>query len=360
MNYKVIDGGIAILEDAFEKIREIDAIIFDCDGTLIDVTSSFQLAGKIITMIYLEQFYGIECRIGDDYDEAFQLLKMLGGFNNTRRVISVLLQAVLVHAEDARLRKTGLDKIDLESYLDRVGRGVSEPASVAEALEWIISKLENLLGNYVTMGDVELMIEEKAKRIDKLNDLLSLRNLIGPLFLYGSGIFATIFSEIWLGGEGIRAKYSVKPRFYDGPGLIEYERLLVREGTLKELKALAPKGLAILSGRGVWEASKSLGDLLKYFDVDASVFLADRSAKLEKPNPEGLITCCSKLGAERVIYVGDGGEDLFLVREASKKGLHASLAGLLTNKYAYTFFTKLGAEIILENVNLLPKLFKRL
>ena len=360
MSYKAIDGGILILEDALEKLKDIDAIIFDCDGTLLDVASSFQLIGKIITTIYLEQFYDVECRIGDDYDEAFQLLKMLGGFNNVRRVISILLQAIFIHLENTRPRKTSIQQINLKHYLGEIGGGASRPASIEEALKWIISELEDLLGSYLTMRDVELMIESKAKKMNKLDDLLALRNLIGPLFPYGSGILTTLFSEIWLGAEGVKAKYGVKPRFYDGSGLIEYERLLVRESVLRELKTIAPKGLAILSGRGMWETSKLLGDLLHYFDTDASVFVGDRSISIEKPNPEGLIACCRKLGARRIVYVGDGGEDFFLTREASKRGLQAYLAGLLTNRYSYTFFTKLKAEAILENVNLLPKLFKRL
>ena len=100
MSYKIVDGGVLVLEDRLDDLSKPDAIIFDCDGTLIDTASSFQLIGKLIVTIYLNRFCGIECRLGDDFDEAFQLLKMLGGFN--KRALAQGPEAI--DAELERLR----------------------------------------------------------------------------------------------------------------------------------------------------------------------------------------------------------------------------------------------------------------
>ena len=360
MSYRIVDGGVLVLEEAAENLKDIDAIILDCDGTLVETSSSFQVAGKVILMAYLDQLYDVECRLGDDFDEAFHLLKMLGGFNSVRTVIVVLLQALFINAEAGKPKKQTLEKIDLEYYVSQLIRGKSRPKFAERAFQWIVSEGVKMLGCHVRRADLELLIEEKAKNLGKLEGLKELRKLIGPLFPYGSGMLTTLFSELWLGSEGIWKKHGVKPRFYEGPGLIENEQLIVEPETIEELKQIAFKGLAILSGRGRWEILKILNPIIDYFRVDASVFTGDKPMRIEKPNPAGLIECCEKLGASRILYVGDGGEDLFLTREASKRGVKAYMAGVLTNKYSYTLFTKQKAEAILEDINLLPKLFKQL
>ncbi|MBS7621913.1 HAD-IA family hydrolase, partial [Candidatus Bathyarchaeota archaeon] len=194
---------------------------------------------------------------------------------------------------------------------------------------------------------------------NSLQELRRFRELIGPIFPYGSGTMTTLFSELYVGSDGIRRKYGVNPRFYDGPGLLENEKLIVEPEALEELRNLAPKGLAILSGKGRWEAEKILGPILHYFNLETSLFTGDTGRDMDKPNPTGLLECCRKLRAEHVLYVGDGGEDYFLVMKARERGIKACLAAVLTNKYSYTFFTKYSANVILENVNFLPKLFKR-
>ncbi|MCF3653925.1 MAG: HAD-IA family hydrolase [Aigarchaeota archaeon] len=357
MRYIVVDGGVLALEEKLDLLREIEAIIFDCDGTLVDVSTSFPLAGKIITAIYLDQLLGIECRMGVDYDEVFQLMKMLGGFNNIRNIISVILQAIYVELGCPGLVRRDLGPIDLSHYMNRVSWDRSSPKPLENALRWLISSTIPLLGEYVSPGDVEALLDRRAVSLRRLREF---RELIGPISPYGSGIMTTLFSELYIGSEGIRRKYGVNPRFYEGPGFIRNERLIIEPEVLEELRKLAPRGLAIFSGKGRWEAEKILSPILHYFDLEASIFTGDNSRReMDKPNPAGLLECCKRLGAKRVLYVGDGGEDYFLVMKARGNNVETCLAAVLTNKYSYAFFTRCSADVILENVNFLPKLFKR-
>ncbi len=157
----------------------------------------------------------------------------------------------------------------------------------------------------------------------------------------------------------MREKYGEKPHYVHWEGAVNRETPLIREETLQELVNLLPKGLAIVTGKGRWEAEKTLGPLLRYFDLEASVFIADQREAGEKPDPTTLIECAEKLKAEKIIYVGDSAEDLLLVKNAVKEGLDASFAGVLTNEYALNFFIENEADIILEDVNNLPKIFRR-
>ena len=359
MGYKVIDGGVLVTEKAGESIGEVEAIVFDCDGTLADVSPSLHLLGRLISAIILDRIYGVDCRIGEDYDEAFHLLKMLGGFNNVRNAVSILMQAIILEMDDPKPMKSDPGEIDdLEYYLGRLRKGRSRPAFIERSLEWIKSKCINMLGKYVTKKALEELILRRAEEEGKLKQLTELREIIEPVVPYGYKVLGTLYRELWLGSEGIEERHGVKPRYYHGAGLIEEERILIREEVLEELRSLVPKGLVIISGRGSWEAGRTLDPILEYFNLEASVFTGDKPSGMEKPNPASLLECCSKLGVRKVIYVGDAGEDLFLTRNASRVGLEAYLVGLLVNRYSYTLFTKCGAEAILENVNLLPKLFK--
>jgi len=357
MRYIVVDGGVLALEERLNSLKEIEAIIFDCDGTLIDVSTSFPLAGKIITAIYLDQILGIECRIGVDYDEAFQLMKMLGGFNNVRNIVSIILQTIYVELGCPDPMKRGLEHIDLNRYMGQVSWNGSSPKPLENAFKWLISSMIPFLGEYVSPEYVEALLDRRAGFLQRLREF---RELIGPISPYGSGIMTTLFSELYIGSGGIRKKHGVNPRFYYGPGLLENERLIIEPKVLEELRKLARKGLAILSGKGRWEAEKILSPILRYFDLEASIFTGDNSRReMDKPNPAGLLECCKRLGARRVLYVGDGGEDYFLAMRARENGIETYLAAVLTNKYSYTFFTRCPADVILENVNFLSKLFKQ-
>ncbi len=46
MTLKKIDNGIYVDAQKTDKIENLDAVIFDCDGVLIDVSNSYDLAIK--------------------------------------------------------------------------------------------------------------------------------------------------------------------------------------------------------------------------------------------------------------------------------------------------------------------------
>src|SRR3990167_8559654 len=80
MTLQKIENGIFIQDTILYKIKKIDAIIFDCDDVLIDITKSYDLAIKEVTEYFLREF-GIEnaFSITPDVIEGF---KSTGGFND--------------------------------------------------------------------------------------------------------------------------------------------------------------------------------------------------------------------------------------------------------------------------------------
>ena len=68
------------LDDSFNHL-EIDSLIFDCDGVLIDITKSYDQTIIITTKYILETF----TKITDSIDIDFKIIdgfKSTGGFND--------------------------------------------------------------------------------------------------------------------------------------------------------------------------------------------------------------------------------------------------------------------------------------
>ncbi|MCD6536267.1 MAG: HAD family hydrolase [Thaumarchaeota archaeon] len=310
--------------------------------------------------IVFEKFYGVKVSPGKEFDDAVHVLKMLGGFNNVRDLTQVILEVIVINTPSRIMRSVDIGRIDLQEYVRRVTKGESSPPFVRSSLNWLIEEGSRMLGKYVDKRFILSLIESRAKELGKSDELMDFRAQLGNLRAYGSGLFATLFSELYFGSGLIRKIYGAEPRFIHGPGLIEKDKLIVSEKTLSYLRERCPKGLAIITGRGRLITEATLRPVLKYFEIDKSVFTGDRRDGVEKPDPTPLLECVRKLGAEKVLYVGDGGEDVFLVRKAVEKGLKAHFAGVLTNKFSYEVFTSLKADIIARDVNDLKAIFEKL
>ena len=73
--------GIYIDDSKINLISDIDSIIFDCDGVLIDITKSYDLAIIQTTRYVLENI----AKINDAIDIDFKIIegfKSTGGFND--------------------------------------------------------------------------------------------------------------------------------------------------------------------------------------------------------------------------------------------------------------------------------------
>jgi len=361
MSYKLLGEGVMILEKSLEALREVEAIIFDCDGTIIDHTESYYLADKVTACIILDRLYGLKVLLGEDVDDALSKLSMLGGFNNDWYKTTLVIQSILLRAggQVKRLRK-GLGRVnDVESYVERCLVEKSSPEAVRAGVRWLSEKASENYGRFMKLSDFEEMIDSEAEKIGRDQLIRDLREALGPLESYGSGLLTTLYDEIFLGEEGVSEKYGAHPRHVSWKGMLDRERILISSETLEALRQLVPKGLGIMTGRGRWETERALSQLAQHFDLESSLFSADLPKKLDKPEPSAIIECAKRLGAEKVAYVGDAYEDLLLVRKARERGLEAFFIGVLTNPYALDLFVKDRADALIDDVNLLPRIFER-
>src|SRR5438445_8177456 len=94
MTLKKLDSGIFVDTMKIDKIKSLDAIIFDCDGVLIDVSNSYDLAIKNTTDFIVKEFAKIDQSkvVSTQMIEGF---KATGGFNDEIDVTYAMILSVI-------------------------------------------------------------------------------------------------------------------------------------------------------------------------------------------------------------------------------------------------------------------------
>ena len=128
---------------------------------------------------------------------------------------------------------------------------------------------------------------------------------------------------------------------------------------IEKLQKRFTSKLSIVSGRGKESMRYSLKLLLDKFDLKNSVFLEDEPRELAKPNPESLVRSINGMNCNHCIYVGDSMEDFIMVKKATERGCKTTFCGIIgTSKNPQDkleLFQRNGAVLVLESINLLPK-----
>lgn len=317
MTYIEQHPGAFVSDDA--ELGQIDAIIFDCDGVLVDVSRSYDLAIMQTTAYILKKFEGIESiKITPEIIGGF---KDTGGFNDE---VDVTYASILSLAAAQKLGK------DPQAFIQNVIRNADRTG---------ISSVEKFL--------------------DSTNaDIAKIRNALGYPGPHATNPLYVTFDQIFYGPELYQKIFGTKSYFSE-PGLIENDVVLITRDLLDVLCKRFGSRIAIVTGRGRESVSYSLEDLLGMFDVKNSVFLEDEPRELAKPNPESLLRSIRGLGSEHCLYVGDSMEDLLMARQACELGAKTTFCGIYgtaKNRQAKReFFESRGAPIILESINHISK-----
>ena len=274
-------------------------IVFDMDGVLIDVSSSYRDTVRKTASIFLSPCHGAGKLKQPLFDLAdLAVVKQSGGLNNdwdlTHRVLTLLLSKVPSAEND-------------------FDRGRWDISSLASFLETETNPLEKLLGSspsfrsgaadYYYKGDV------------------------------GTGnIIKQIFQEVYLGPVLFKSTYGFSSMHYKEDGFILREKLLVERNKLAELAENSI--LAIATGRPAAEAVYPVGK--HGIDVFSKIITLDdclaaeaevmkksgRRVSFSKPDPFMLDAAAGQITADdrsvdSFYYIGDMPDDMIAAKKAS-------------------------------------------
>jgi HAD superfamily hydrolase (TIGR01548 family) len=316
-----IQNGIIIDSTKIEKIKQLDSIVFDCDGVLIDVSNSYDLAIKKTVDFIIKEMTQLN-ESGLVTTSMIEGLKTSGGFNDEIDVAYALILAIVA------------------------AKKKNEPFS-----KFVIKVIEN--------AD-QTGIKSVEKYLDSINvDVLDIRKKLAYPSKKFQNPLSSIFDEMFYGSELYTQLYKRKPQFFDGLGLIENDMVLLNKELIKSLHERFDKKIAIVTGRGFLSAKHSLKQLFNEFDLNNSRFLEDEPREMAKPNPQSLMSVIKGMNGNNSLYVGDSMEDYIMARKANESGISTIFCGIYgTSKdpdAKRSLFESNNVDIIVKSIDQIPK-----
>jgi len=322
----------------------IDYIIFDIDGVLIDVKKSYNEAIKNTVKFVVRNL--IKKDLKDLItDQIILKFRQTGGFNNDTDTSYAIILALLSYPD--------LQNANLEKFLLEVAEHADETG--IESVEKYIRKLSL---NKISPSDYLI-------NIDKILDYLNYPGKVGD------SIVSTIFDEFFYGQELFLKRYKIKSKYYFGKPLIEKDRIVITDNTIRKLIERFNSKIAMVSGRSKIAAAYALDNKFYLLNEKNSIFLEDEDRKFAKPNPYGLKKVINKINTSDILYCGDSIEDLIMARRAedelNQKNLKTKISivfcgiyGCSSNKdELISKFMEKKADIIIKSVNDLPHILNK-
>ncbi|MBC8251137.1 MAG: phosphatase [Candidatus Nitrosopelagicus sp.] len=311
---------IFISDEITQKISQLDSIIFDCDGVLIDIRKSYDITiNKTISAIMKELF---DDEVSNIITSKIHFgLKSTGGFND---------EVAVAYAVVMTLAASKKSKIQFENLIIDVINNANETGIYS-------------IDNYFISQNIDLTELKSKLDYESSRKVSYIHGIFNQLF-YGPTLYEKIFNE--------------KSQFSQNP-LIDMDDILLDDALMLKLKNRFGNKISTVTGRGKFAFSYSLKEFLQSMDMSHSVFLEDRPLNLAKPNPESLIESISGINSKCSLYVGDSMEDLMLVKKCVERGYNVSFCGIYGSsdepELKYDLFRKNNASFILESIQELPK-----
>ena len=311
--------GIYIDNFGIDILNEIDAVIFDCDGVLIDVSKSYDRVILKTTQYALENF----AKINDAIDVDFKIIdgfKSTGGFNDE---VDLTYAAIISLVAAKKLEK------DQTSFIFDVIKNADSSG---------ILSVEKYLENQVDISDIKKQLSYPGVHHEN------------PLY--------QIFDQLFYGPELYQKLFKNSSNFSES-GLIEQDDVILNNSLIEKLQKKFDSKIAIVTGRGKESISYSLKTLLEKFDLKNSIFLEDESRELAKPNPQSLLDSIKGMNSVSTLYVGDSMEDFIMAKKVTNLGSKTIFCGIIgTSKNPQEkleLFEQNEAMLVLDSINLLPK-----
>ncbi len=322
-----VKKGIEIDQSKSTYFSSIDTLIFDIDGVLLDVKSSFRQAISRTVQFYFKNILNWEIEEYLLTTDDTQYFKLAGGFNNDweltyAAVLFFLLKSNFMETRDvARLREEGLTIKELTEIIGSNGGGLPEAVDV----------LKRKFGG------------QKWKK---------------TISLWNKKLIKQIFQEYYAGRDYCRKLYGFEPEYIKQDGLLNREKILISPELIQDI----PAKLGVLTGRTKEETSLALErtGLSDIFLPDLRLF---DNGECHKPDP-----ICLKILADRAetklgLYLGDTTDDIKTVLNFNRERHETQFlsAQVSRNEEEMRFFLDQGADLVgLNTVNIVEYLKERL
>lgn len=375
-------GVVYIKKDSIKKLKNVDAVVFDCDGVLIDVSKSYFATIRKTVNYLFSKLLGVKPLRHNSLEELIYIFKKTGGFNNdwdVAQAISLLIFSVMPESATRSIIKvlesqqSNTSQNHLEIFhlivknMKKTGRKngviIREESVVELAKKFACSSLKSLEQN---------LTSKFPSNKNLLDTLLSDGSYFFNPRSVGESLFITVFEEIFLGRSLFKEMYGFDCNFYNGLGLINNEKMIINKKIMNQISSLIGNAkFGIASGRPFLASKHTMGDLLKEFRPEARIFLEDvrraeekyekkgKVVNLGKPDPFSLMLCTKGLiPFTLALYVGDSMEDFIMTRRANTFKPRYLFAGvylhsIMPDKLMMNFLGE-GVDVLMPSSGELP------
>jgi phosphoglycolate phosphatase-like HAD superfamily hydrolase len=334
-------------------------IIFDVDGTLIDIHESYRAALPLAVTRYLS-LLGLTPP-PDLTADAYDQFKRMGGFNDDWDLTAGCLDLLLAGDPPGSLPPAPPLPVGPFTHQD----------NLLAALRLAAAPLVEATGGALPMPDIEAVIEPVRRAGGGLAGVRRWTGGHNAHLVCRTGraditdLVQRVFEEIYLGERPFADAYGMPAAFQRGPGLIEREQLLIARGTLDTLGQFARLGIA--TGRASFELTPALDafGLGHYFGsfatMDDALHAAGPGESFLKPHPFLLRRAADALdptGRLVAAYIGDAPDDVMAARAAGpRRWLSIALTTAGDPDVLRRHFTALGADVVLDHPDELLRLW---
>jgi HAD superfamily phosphatase len=317
LNYKSIDYG------------EIDAIIFDIDGVLVNVNDSYSQTIEKTIQYILKNRFNVQEKLDFPIKRLVSKFRHTGGFNNdidtTYSIILIIMFCRLI---------TKIDSSKVNDFFEGLLERIDDKGIIS---------VERELG--------------KCGNINEIKSQLGYPN--------NDSIITTVFNEILYGPDLFKKQFKKDPKYYFDIPLLKNDVILIKEETLIKIREQLDGKMILISGRSKIASDFTLKEIFEHFIKDACVFLEDEKREYSKPNTYALHKVFNQLKIKNAIYVGDSIEDLLMVKKFESEtngkkiiffGIYGKGGSLNDSEELKELFKRKGADILIENVNDIPNI----
>jgi HAD superfamily phosphatase len=353
-----------IFEKYVQMSIRLDVLVFDIDGVLIDVSESYRNATRQTVQIYLETCLNLPpCDRDLISHEDVTAFKLVGGFNNDWDLTTGILKYFLT-----RLDPQPVIHLSPEANSEEVMSFLREAGTHINTTVETMRQQKDILSFTRMLKTVGSGLDAVWKVLGAQNDHL----LFALGDLQHTNLVQRIFQELYLGETYFSREYGEAPLIYNGPGLIQRERLIISPQVLAELGKQVPLGIA--TGRPRNEAIYALETANVLNRFRSLVALEDKEQSeqklfketgqqisLDKPHPFTLLEAVRRIASEHVrcAYIGDTPDDIRAANAAKKDMDFISIGCLFAAQEKETLrmeFERAGADIIINHPDELLKL----
>jgi len=317
----LFEKNIIINKKALNKFSQIDTLVFDIDGVLIDVRDSYREAVCRTVQFYFKEILHFQGSQNLINPEEIKYFKMAGGFNNDWNLTSAIILFYLMKARENNLK----DVDELKN---------SKP------------DIKNFVSQMLSMGGGLTKVVDLAEKNEHTK--------VEIFSLWNKNLITKAFQEIYAGEEYCFNIYGFHPSLIKTEGLIKKERVIIDKKKKDFLKNLS---IGILTGRTRREAEIAL-EKLGWEDIISGEKIFTATDGLEKPHPQGLKELATGLKTKLGIYLGDVRDDLITVKnfiktERKTKFLSAIVLGEGFNlgSKSVEFYLNEEVDLLAQDVN---------